>query len=250
MKGWFIFNKECGNIVTSSSLRGRRGSGTLNLEAMKTNPVKSHSANGFSLIELLAVMAIITLMISLMAPAISGFSSTAGRRGAVNTIMNTLEQSRVSAVESSRPVYVVFWRRVFPEQDALMVLRETETGSGNYEQLTRWIKLPKGVLLHQPTAGQSVLSVDASAVFSQARMPYPPNLAPGESINAVVFNETGGVSFPTAKATRKLIVSEGVRGNGGTEALISDKKQSTGGFEIISLSRYTGRSQLDVSTVQ
>lgn len=217
---------------------------------MKTNPVKSYSANGFSLIELLAVMAIITLMISLMAPAISGFSSTAGRRGAVNTIMNTLEQSRVSAVESSRPVYVVFWRRVFPEQDAMMVLRETETGSGNYEQLTRWIKLPKGILLHQPTVGQSVLSVDPSAVFSQSRMPFPPTLASGESINALIFNETGGVSFPTAKANRKLIVSEGVRGNGGTEALISGKKQSAGGFEIISLSRYTGRSQLDVSAVQ
>jgi prepilin-type N-terminal cleavage/methylation domain-containing protein len=250
MKGWFIFDKVCGNIVTRSSLRGEGGSGRLKSQAMNTNPVKSHSANGFSLVELLAVMAVIAVMMSLLLPSVSGLSSTAGRRGAVNTVMNTLEQARVSAVESSRPVYVVFWRRVFPEQDAIMVLRETETGSGNYEQLTRWIKLPKGVLLHQPTAGQSVLSVDPSAVFNQSRMPTSPSLATGESINAVVFNETGGVAFPTTKANRKLIISEGIRGTGGTEALLSDKKQTSGGFEIISLSRYTGRSQLDVSTVQ
>jgi prepilin-type N-terminal cleavage/methylation domain-containing protein len=250
MKGWFIFNRACANIVTRSSLRGAGGSGSLMSAAMKTHPVKSQRISGFSLIELLAVMAVVAVMTSLLLPSISGLSGTAGRRGAVNTVMNTLEQARVSAVESSRPVYVVFWRRVFPESDALMVLRESDSGTGNYEQLTRWIKLPKGVLLHQPAVGQSVLSLDPAAVLDQSRMPNRPTLGTGESINAIVFNETGGVSFPTTKANRKLIISEGIRGEGGTEALLSAKKQTSGGFEIISLSRYTGRSQLDVSAVQ
>jgi len=40
-----------------------------------------------------------------------------------------------------------------------------------------------------------------------------------------------------------------VRGSGGTEALISQKKDASGGFEIISLRRYTGRASLEVSTL-
>jgi prepilin-type N-terminal cleavage/methylation domain-containing protein len=237
----------CHNILFDWDLQYRAGWMST---AMNTRPATLRTASGFSLIELLAVMAVIALMVSLLAPAVSGLTGTAGRRGAVNTVMNLLEQARVSAVESGRPVYVVFWRRIFPESDAIMVLRETESGSGGYEQLTRWIKLPKGVLLHQPAVGQSILSVDSSGIFDQSRMPNPPVLAAGESLNAVVFNETGGVAFPTTKAYRKLIISEGIRGEGGTEALLSSNKQAAGGFEIISLSPYTGRSQLDVSTVQ
>jgi hypothetical protein len=40
-----------------------------------------------------------------------------------------------------------------------------------------------------------------------------------------------------------------VRGSGGTEALISRKKEIAGGFEIISFRRYTGRASLEVSTL-
>lgn len=250
MKRWFIFDRECANIVTRSSLRGGRGWGTLRFDTMKTKSVQSNRRSAFSLVELLSVMAVIAVMTSLLVPSIAGFSGTASRRGAVNTVMNTLEQSRVAALEAGSQVYVVFWRRVFPEPDAMMVLRETDTGTGLYEQMTKWTKLPKGVIFHQPSMGQSILSVNSSTVFDQARMPNPPSLAAGETLNAIVFNEVGGIAFPTAKANRKLIISEGVRGSGGTEALISDKKQNSGGFEIISLSRYTGRSQLDVSTVQ
>jgi prepilin-type N-terminal cleavage/methylation domain-containing protein len=216
------------------------------------NPKPPSPAKGFSLIELLVVVAVIAIMVSMMLPAISGFSSTAGRRGAVTTVMNTFEQSRVAALESGRQVYVLFWRRIFPEPDAIMVLRETEDGTGTYEQLTQWIKLPKNILLHQPTVGSSLLSIDPASVFDSARMPKAPIVQTGESLNVLAFNETGGVAFPTTKANRKLIISEGIRGDGGTEALLSTKKQaqSAGGFEIISLSRYTGRAQLDISTVQ
>ncbi len=209
---------------------------------------------GFSLIELLLVVGVIAMMMALIMPAISGFTSTAGRRGAVNSLMNTFEQARVAALEVGRPVYVVMWRRVFPEADAFMVVREPENTSvpgWKYEQLTKWQKLPKNILFHQPSVGQSVLSVSGTGDFVRANLPNPVNLASGESINVVGFNESGAVSFPSggSRAQLKLIISEGLRGNGGTEAIISGKKQSQGGFEIISFSRFTGRTQLDVSTV-
>lgn len=251
MKGWFIFDRVCANIVTTSSLRGDGGWGKLRSHAMNTKPVPSRKAGGFSLIELLSVVAVIALMMSLIAPAVSGFSSTAGRRGAVNTLMNTFEQARVKALESGATVYVVFWRRVFPEHDSVMVVSEPQDPTNPYNSLTRWIKLPKGILLHQPALGQSLLSATVPAnIFDPSRMPNSFTLGSGEFINILAFNETGVVGFPTSKPYRKLIVSEGVRGAGGTEALISQKKQTSGGFEIISISPYTGRAQLDVTTIQ
>jgi len=46
-----------------------------------------------------------------------------------------------------------------------------------------------------------------------------------------------------------LILSEGVRDSSGTEALISGNKEKAGGYEIISLRRFTGRPSLEISTL-
>lgn len=208
---------------------------------------------GFSLVEMLAVMAIIAIMTALLAPAVNSATSTAGRNGAVNILMNTMEQARVAALESGRPVYVVFYRRIFPEQDAIMVLRDPDLTSTktDYEQLTHWIKLPKGVLLH--TVGNDNILLDtlklpqSSSGFDLSKSPALSklNLQSGENLNVLKFNPYGAVAFPSTKLM--LIVGEGVRGNGGSVALF--RKGNTGGFEIISLRRYTGRASLEVSTV-
>lgn len=248
MKEWFFFANKCDKFVTTGPLR-RAGGGGIVPKKQAMNAIQ-RNYKGFSLVELLIVVGIIAVMMAAFAPAISGFSSTVGRRGAVNTVMNIFEQGRVAAIEGNRPVYVLMWRRTFPEQDAMMILRDTEDGTGDYIQLTKWVKLPKNILLHQPTQGASILSVTApSTVFDLARMPNNFTVPAGENVKVLVFNETGAVDFPTTKANRKLIISEGVRGTGGTEAILSDKKQDAGGFEIISIAPYTGRAQLDVSTM-
>lgn len=208
---------------------------------------------GFSLLEMLVVITVIAAMMSLLLPAVAGFSGTASRRGAVNILMNTFEQARVAAIESGRPVYVLFFRRTFPERDALMVLRETEDPAQNYEQLTKWIKLPKGVLFHSPSHGNNMLKFSLADAedkgFKANRIPVSVSPRPSESLNVLAFTASGAVAFPTSAAQRSLIVSEGVRGEEGTEALVSANKNRAGGFEIISLSRFTGRAQLDITTV-
>ena len=219
---------------------------------MTTKAIRcKYRGRGFSLVELLAVMAVIAVMSALLVPSIAGFSSSAGRRGAVTTVMNVFEQARVAALESGRSVYVVFSRPDYPDQDAVMVVRETEDGTGQYEPLSRWIKLPKGVLLHSPAVGDSVLSATnpSTLVFDPARLPVAPPSSASAGLKVMIFNDQGALAFPTAKVNRKLIISEGIRGAGGTEAIISDKKQSSGGFEIISIAQYTGRAQLDVTTL-
>jgi prepilin-type N-terminal cleavage/methylation domain-containing protein len=221
---------------------------------MSSYPMFRHCrAKGFSLLEMLVVVGILAVLMSLMLPAVSSFSSTAGRRGAVNILMSAFEQARVSAIESGRPVYVLFYRRIFPEPDAIMVVRDPEDGliTSPLDHLTKWIKLPKGVLLHDPGA-VNLLSQALPVEISTNRLSPAPRLAAGESLNAVKFNESGGVEYPSGSAAslRQLFLSEGVRGDTGNEAAMSARKKtqgSGGGFEVISLSRYTGRAQLDIT---
>ena len=61
----------------------------------ETRTARPHPRAAFTLIELIAVMAIIAIMLALLAPAVGNFQSTAGRNGAVNILMNTMEQARV-----------------------------------------------------------------------------------------------------------------------------------------------------------
>lgn len=217
------------------------------------------ATRAFSLVEMIAVMAIVVIMLALLTPAVSSFTSTAGRTGAVNILMNTAEQARVAALESGRTVYVVFNRRIFPEQDEIAVLREPDpeapaSAGDSYEALTRWIKLPKGVLLHSLNKpGLDILSVaptsgGSGTKFDPSRSPLPLNRRAGEEYNVLAFNGYGGISFPNS-AKLMLFVSEGVRGEGGNEALISANKERAGGFEIISFRRYTGRASLEVTTL-
>lgn len=201
------------------------------------------ASRGFSLIELLAVMAVVVLMMSLLLPALTGFGGSTARKGAVTTVMNTLEQARVAALESGRNVMVVFARPNFPERDALVVLRETEDGTGNYEAMTRWIRLPQKVLLMEPDSGGSLLEENAN--IDEGRLPVSKPPGTSKDLSAIVFNSSGAVEFPSPSEARprnlSIFLSEGVRGENGQEA------RTITGFDVISASRYTGRVQLDIS---
>src|SRR5262245_48230986 len=73
--------------------------------------------SGFSLAELLSVSALIVLLAGLFFSSISSLSSSAGRRGAANVLMNTLEHARVAALESGQIVSVGFADGDFPVAD-------------------------------------------------------------------------------------------------------------------------------------
>lgn len=204
----------------------------------------------FSLVEMMAVVAIIAIMMAMIAPSISSFSSTAGRKGAVNILMNTLEQARAAALETGSHVYVVIRRSQFPERDAILVLREpdAESAKTTYEALSNWIKLPEGVLIHDAKIANIVSQNFPAGGFDETKSPVQVKSSETSKFNVLVFNPFGGVSFPVSSRELMLFVSEGVRGDNDTEALISKSKEQSG-FEIISLRRFTGRASLEVSTL-
>ncbi len=199
------------------------------------SPVRKTGA--FSLVEILAVMGIIAILMTLMAPAIGSFSNTAGRRGAVNIVMNSLDQARVAALQEGRNVHVVMARREFPEPDSILVIRENAQGEAT-EQLTRWIPLPKGILFQNErgvfsSGAQSGLVDFEGDVFQ---------VEGSINLGHMTFGPSGTVIFPNGVDAnqRRIHLIEGVRES-------ASEIPKVDGVEVISVARYTGRPQLDVS---
>jgi len=203
--------------------------------------------HGFSLLELLVAIVLITLLLTLISPAMNGFRGSAARKGAVSLVMTTLEQARILAIETGREVVVVFWKKngtagtPADEQDAMIVLRRNETETG-WEQMNRWIKIPHGILFPSDDTASSILcNVPTEDIHSI--LPHSPT---SEHLGAVHFSPSGAVQRPGTSAGLRIALTEGRRGADG--ALLAEK-QNSGTYEIISLARYTGRATLDISSL-
>lgn len=118
----------------------------------------------FTLLEVLASVAIIAIMSALLTPAVRGLLGVTGPRGGINTVSAALEQARLSALESGVPSYLG-WA---PEtgdtaSSALIVFRDKKDGEpSDYIPVTRWLKLPQGIYLEHGDTGTTNVSTASS----------------------------------------------------------------------------------------
>ncbi len=114
---------------------------------------KSMTGSAFSLIELLAVMAIVSVMMAVSVPAFNVLKSTGDISAAAYDIASTLEQARAYAMANNTFVYVGFAER--SQMDAtkpgegqiLISAMGSKSGSRNFDSknlvaLTRLRKMP------------------------------------------------------------------------------------------------------------
>jgi prepilin-type N-terminal cleavage/methylation domain-containing protein len=213
-----------------------------------TQAPHSKSLSAFTLLELLVVVVIMCVMMSLLAPAVAGMTSPSGRKGAVTIVMNTLEQARVSAIETGRETAVLFWKKNgvagFPpdEPDSLIILRQNEAGA--WESISRWVKLPNGVLFQSENTGSLILTSQADQSMRDA-VPNTTAKPTASQSGAVQFTTSGAVKSPSTSSSGLYIAfTEGQRATGSDTMAVN--KQKSGGKEVISLARYTGRSTMDI----
>jgi len=115
----------------------------------------------FSLVELLTVVAIMSIMMGVIVSSGMGTRPAGSRQGAVSQLIGSLEEARMSAVERGVPVYFAVAGSDAPEQEkrlrSYLLFREqtpdekASSGSTNNISnggpavvLTRWESLPQG----------------------------------------------------------------------------------------------------------
>jgi hypothetical protein len=187
------------------------------------------------------VSTLIILMAGLLYSSLGSFSSSAGRRGAVNMLMNAFEHARIAALESGQSVHVGFADKDFPIEGmrykAFLVFRETSdeeraVGARDYLVLKKWTKLPAKVASVVPESGGRTFA-GLNEVL--------PNSQSDETFPCLSFNSSGAVSG--ANNPIELFLYEGYF-SGDRDI---QTRRSAELFEKISFSRYTGRVQFNVT---
>jgi prepilin-type N-terminal cleavage/methylation domain-containing protein len=211
---------------------------------------------GFSLIELLAVMTIIIIMGAMSLPMLSSLSNQIGRKGAVNILLNSFEQARVTALNTGVTTYVGFADANFPQEHfryrAFILFRERreeDPAQPPYVALTKWTFLPKGISFKSIGAQLLGDTGPANSMNFKASdgIPYITNNLP---LRLIGFNGSGQLSYPSGANSShlNLYIYEGF-----FSASSADRDNSTNKnnlyFERISFRRFTGRAELDITQI-
>jgi prepilin-type N-terminal cleavage/methylation domain-containing protein len=106
-------------------------------------PIFKHRA-GFTLVEMLVVIAVIAILTALLAPAAQSLMGISGRRGGMNALSSALEQARLRAVEKQASVFVGFPLDATNPNTRFSSILVFENAPG-FTPVGRWIRLPTGV---------------------------------------------------------------------------------------------------------
>src|SRR5206468_5031443 len=63
---------------------------------------------GFTLLEIMVVIAIMVIVAAFMTPALTSLSKSNGRKAAMASLLGGIEQARAEAIKSGQAAYVVF----------------------------------------------------------------------------------------------------------------------------------------------
>lgn len=203
--------------------------------------------HGFSLIEVLTVIAIMTILLVAAVPVLSNSSSNA-RQSSREIIKAHLQQARAHAISSGNATAIAIpLLNTGSELGARAVtLFEVESDGSGYTvmvdedtgqelQLQRWQTLPGS--FHFVTA-QDVSSGDTTILdYTQTLQ----TAYKGENITChmIVFSSSGQIVYPVDEVN--IVISQAVRQ--GDSLRLTEKNGSDPVYEIFQVNRLTGRTR-------
>ncbi len=207
---------------------------------------------GFSLVEVLTVITVMALLAYLSLPAIQGARSTYQRKAAADIVMETLQNARMSALQSGENVYVIFALATDSgaSPDALIVVGDQPIGSPATGPMlfTKWIRLPQNIRFRSSSG-----TLPVSPMPTQVTGRMLPSIAGHPTFTGMTFNSTGTLTYPTTGGL-EVALFEGIR-NGDTETALGASAAATndlsdsGLYDVVRLDRYSGRSWMEVSSL-
>lgn len=218
-----------------------------------SNVLKKRSQKGFSLIELLVVMAIMASLLVLGASVLGGMGGSQSRQGARSMTMGVLTNAQNQALTTGEPVAVVMvpYNQGRPEllgrAYAVFEVRQDDA-TGDYtagEQLQKWMSLPGRFIFSQA----NTVSAQGQNAFNQPPVVEVPLRDPNSGAvgsflaPAIIFGGSGNVVWPGGGGELELHLEEGVIRNGqatATTAASRDWQMR----EVFIIGRQTGRTRL------
>jgi len=142
------------------------------MDEMRT-PFQSRAA-GFSLVELLVVLAIVAILVVITLPSLSSALTASKLNSASQIVADSIGQARQEAVAKDRDVQVRFYKVATGQLTgwrALQVVRVEQTASGStLVPVTKVKLLPDGVII-SPTAALSALLTADSTISGTVNLP-------------------------------------------------------------------------------
>lgn len=167
---------------------------------------RSHN-EAFTLVEMLAVIGIITIMLAVAALGFRSFAKSSRRSAAAGELLGVLEQARTHALSATGPVYVAFATDTAPEPYRYRAYGVfAEDHSGERRPILPWRFLSEGVAFE---AGPGTL---LTAPRERFRFPQTQTEA---LCPFVKFEASGRVSSPPAARLRIPVVEAVTSATGG-----------------------------------
>lgn len=212
---------------------------------------QANPRRAFTLLELLIVIGIISVLLVAVIPAVTSFSKSSGRKGAISNLLGAIEQARAEAIKTGQAAYIVFPTFTGGSPTTLerynhksyAVFADDSEHPGTPKQLTNWKTLPTGISLR--AAGPFPLSdlVDSNSLTPPITVAFTPDptSAGAASFRCIKFNANGEVESSATNVS--LAIFEG-HVNGTTEVITSGRRGAEPtATESITIARLTGRAE-------